>query len=51
MDQSVAIVNGALTDLASKGIDLNEEEKEDIVKKLSIISCSDHSNPKPVLYI
>ena len=38
---SVEIVNGALDKLESKGINMNEESKQDLVKKLMLITCSD----------
>lgn len=48
---SVSIVHGALQNLQEKGIDLEKHEQNDLVKKLMIITCSDHGTATPVFNI
>jgi len=44
-------VHGALENLLNKGIDLEKEDRSDLVKKLMVITCSDHGAATPVLNI
>ena len=41
---SVEIVKGALAKLEAKGINMNQEAKEDLVKKLMLITCSESNH-------
>ena len=47
----VEIVNGALENLNEKGIDMSEQDKHDLVKKLMVITASDHGHAAPVLNV
>ena len=51
VDGSVQIVHGALENLIAKGIDLEKQDRSDLVKKLMVITCSDHGNATPVLQV
>lgn len=44
VEGSVSIVHGALESLKEKGIDLEKEDRSDLVKKLMVITCSDQGN-------
>ena len=47
----VEIVNGALENLKEKGIEMSEEDKHDLVKKLMVITASDSGHAAPVLNV
>lgn len=47
----VGIVNGAMESLKEKGIDMNESDKHDLVKKLMVITASDQGHAAPVLNV
>lgn len=51
VDGSVQIVHGALENLIAKGIDLEKQDRSDLVKKLMVITCSDQGNATPVLQV
>jgi hypothetical protein len=44
-------VHGALAALDERGIDLEREDRADLVRKLMVITCSDQGNATPVLNI
>jgi len=41
VEGSVSIVDGALKNLKEKDINLRDDAREDLVKKLMVITCSD----------
>ena len=47
----VEIVNGALEKLEQKGINMADDSKQDLVKKLMLITCSDPHNAQPVVQV
>ena len=47
----VSIVDGALENLHGRGVNLNEEDKGDLIKKLMVITCSDNGGAQPVLNV
>ena len=48
---AVSIVHDALADLERRHIVLDDKDKGDLVKKLMVITCSDHGHAHPVLNI
>ncbi len=48
---AVSIVYDALADLERRHVVLDDKDKADLVKKLMIITCSDHGHAQPVLNI
>ena len=49
VEGSVMIVHDALKKLDEQGIELDKQDRSDLVKKLMVITCSDHGNAAPVL--
>ena len=42
---SVQIVNEAIENLNKRGIELTKQGRSDLVKKMLVVTCSDHGNP------
>ena len=51
VEGSVTIVHGALQALEARNIELEQQDRSDLVKKLMVITCSDQGNAQPVLNI
>jgi len=45
------IVHDALKKLEDQGIELDQNARADLVKKLMVITCSDQGNAAPVLNV
>lgn len=48
---SVAIVNETMNSLDQKGLELSPEARSDLVKKLMVITCSDHGQTHNVINV
>ena len=51
VEGSVMIVNDALQRLNENGIHLERDKRNDLVKKLMVVTCSDQGHAHPVLNI
>ena len=48
VEGSVGLVKGALDEMSNKGIELSAGARNNFVKKLMVVTCSDNSDSKTV---